>query len=228
MTLEIVPVLHSLLVVSPANVRSQDMVSSSEEWRDFVEDVREHGIESPLEVAPLDDGRYEIIKGSRRFRAWEAANYSEADEDGESSIPDKELPCIVVPKAEEVDYIVASARENAQRLDLTPQEWAPIIKRLEKLHLKDREIAKRLNKSPSWVSRVKQGKAWNEHRVTKTKAETEVHTSFPDISCPACLHVLGVSLQDGEISLEDKGLPEDLQTEVEKDRTAEKKRRSRK
>ena len=157
MTAKIEPVLHSLLVVSESNVRS-DAHPLDEQWSEFVQDIKDHGIESPIEVAPMDDGRFEIIKGSRRFRAWEDAR---RDEDS-GEIPDEELPCIVVDKAETVDYLIASARENAQRLDLKPQEWAPVIKRLQKLGLKQNEIAERLNKSPAWVSQVKQGKAWSE------------------------------------------------------------------
>lgn len=62
------------------------------------------------------------------------------------------VPCTVIAGSVE-DVILAGLRENAQRKDADAGDVFPALKKLRDDHgLKNKEIASRLGKSPSWVS----------------------------------------------------------------------------
>lgn len=72
--------------------------------------IREKGVLEPILVRALDDGRYQIISGERRFRA--------ATEAGLDEIPAIELD------ADDSEVMEIALVENIQRKDLSPFEEA--------------------------------------------------------------------------------------------------------
>jgi len=73
-----------------------------------VQSVKEHGILEPLLVRPIEDGRYELVAGERRYRAAIAAGLSE--------VP------VTVRELSDEDALQLSLVENLQREDLNPVE----------------------------------------------------------------------------------------------------------
>jgi|YNPBryulayer2012_1023412.scaffolds.fasta_scaffold02528_4 ParB family chromosome partitioning protein len=75
---------------------------------DLARSVREKGLLQPLLVRPLEDGRYEIVAGERRYRAAVAAGLSE-------------VPAVVLQVSQEEARALALV-ENLKREDLSPYE----------------------------------------------------------------------------------------------------------
>jgi ParB family chromosome partitioning protein len=109
-----------------------------ESLADLVESIREKGILEPLVVAKTPAG-YQIIAGERRWRAAKIVGLKTVPAIIKETTPSGMLEMAIV--------------ENVQREDLNPIERAQAFKRLkEEFGLETREIAKRIGKSPSYVS----------------------------------------------------------------------------
>ncbi len=105
---------------------------------DLVDSIREHGILEPLIVAHTPAG-FQIIAGERRWRAAKLAGLTHVPSIVKETSPQGMLEMALV--------------ENVQRTDLNPIDRAQAFERLmEEFDLTNAEIAKRIGKSPSYVS----------------------------------------------------------------------------
>lgn len=105
---------------------------------DLVDSIKEHGILEPLVVAKTPAG-YQIIAGERRWRASKIAGL-------------KIIPAMVKETSPQ-GMLEMAIVENVQRTDLNPIERAQAFDRLmNEFHLGNKEIAKRIGKSPPFVS----------------------------------------------------------------------------
>lgn len=102
------------------------------------ENIKQYGIIQPLLVKERD-GYYEIIAGERRWRAAKMAGLTE--------VP------VIIKDISEQEIVEISLIENIQREDLNPIEEAQAYKRLlDEFHLKQDEVADRVNKSRTAVT----------------------------------------------------------------------------
>ncbi len=100
------------------------------------ESIKERGVKSPISVHPIDNGRYMINHGARRYRASKLA--------GRTSIP-----AFIDDDYNLIDQVV----ENIQRDELTVREIVDVIAMLyNKKRMKKKEIAQKFHKSQAWVS----------------------------------------------------------------------------
>ncbi|MGQ5702822.1 ParB/RepB/Spo0J family partition protein [Sandaracinobacteroides sp. A072] len=83
---------------------------------ELADSIRVKGVLQPILVRPLDDGRYEIVAGERRWRASQMAGLHE-------------IPVVVRPLSD-MDSFEAALIENVQRADLNPLEEAQGYQRL--------------------------------------------------------------------------------------------------
>ena len=105
---------------------------------DLVDSIREHGILEPLIAAHTPAG-YQIIAGERRWRAAKLAGLTHVPTIVKETSPQGMLEMAIV--------------ENVQRTDLNAIDRAKAFERLiEEFDLSNAEIAKRVSKSPSYVS----------------------------------------------------------------------------
>ncbi|MEA3354920.1 MAG: ParB/RepB/Spo0J family partition protein [Patescibacteria group bacterium] len=105
---------------------------------DLVDSIREHGILEPLITAHTPAG-YQIIAGERRWRAAKLAGLTHVPTIIKETSPQGMLEMAIV--------------ENVQRTDLNPIDRAKAFERLiEEFDLSNAEIAKRVSKSPSYIS----------------------------------------------------------------------------
>ncbi|MCX6817209.1 MAG: ParB/RepB/Spo0J family partition protein [Candidatus Beckwithbacteria bacterium] len=105
---------------------------------DLVDSIREHGILEPLIVAHTPAG-YQIIAGERRWRAAKLAGLTH-------------LPAIVKETSPQ-GMLEMALVENVQRTDLNAIDRAKAFERLmEEFDLSNAEIAKRIGKSPAYIS----------------------------------------------------------------------------
>jgi ParB family chromosome partitioning protein len=101
--------------------------------------IKRHGVVQPLVVTPVNNGKYTLIAGERRWRASKLAGL-------------KDVPAIIRDR-EELDHLEVALIENVQRVDLSPLEQAVSIERLhEQFNLSYDDIAQRLGKAHSTVN----------------------------------------------------------------------------
>lgn len=105
----------------------------------LVESIRQQGIIQPILVRPLNNNRYEIIAGERRFRAAELA--------GLTTVP------VIIKEVNDESAIAMALIENIQREDLNPIEEAIAYERLAKeFNLTHIQVAEAVGKSRATVT----------------------------------------------------------------------------
>jgi ParB family chromosome partitioning protein len=109
--------------------------------RELADSIAAQGVVQPVVVRPVEDGRYELIAGERRWRASQLAGLAE-------------IPAVV----REVDDQTAMAMgliENIQRDDLNPLEEAQALHRLtDEFALTHQEVADTVGRSRASVSNL--------------------------------------------------------------------------
>lgn len=106
--------------------------------QDLASSIKEHGILEPLVIAETPAG-YQIIAGERRWRAAKSLGL-------------KSLP-VIIKQTTPRGMLEMAIVENVQRTDLNPIERAKAFDRLmNEFNLSNADIAKRVSKSPSYVS----------------------------------------------------------------------------
>lgn len=109
-------------------------VFDEEKLSELAASIKEHGVITPLIVAPIEDGRYKIIAGERRWRAARKAGI-------------KKLP-VVIKEVSQKEAAEIALIENLQREDLNVIEEAKGYESLKKeFSMTQDEIAKRVGKS---------------------------------------------------------------------------------
>ena len=89
----------------------------SKEIDNLVVSIKELGIIQPITVRKINDDKFEIISGERRYRASKIANLDS-------------IPCYIKAVENDSDLLKMSLVENVQRVDLDPIEIALTYKRL--------------------------------------------------------------------------------------------------
>jgi len=84
--------------------------------QELSDSIRAQGVVQPIVVRPIDDQRYEIIAGERRWRASQMAGL-------------QEVPCVVRDVPDQAAIAIALI-ENIQRENLNPIEEARALQRL--------------------------------------------------------------------------------------------------
>ena len=114
---------------------------SEEELAELADSIKSFGVLTPLRVvADQKSQSYLVVAGERRWRA--------ATELGLAT-----LPCIVMDEGMNDELLHELAiLDNLHRANLLPAEEARAVAYLDRLGVKQQEIASRLGKSPSWVS----------------------------------------------------------------------------
>ena len=111
---------------------------SADEGAALAQSVREHGVLQPLLVRRIDDDRYQLVAGERRWRAARAA--------GLAHVP------VAVIDAPDADMLTLALVENLQREDLNPIEQAAAFQYLLDAGLTQAEVAQRVGRSRSTVA----------------------------------------------------------------------------
>ncbi len=112
-----------------------------EALEELAESIRRQGLLQPIIVRPIDDQRYEIIAGERRWRASQLAGLDK-------------IPVIVKPVADDAAIAMALI-ENIQREDLNAMEEAVALARLrDEFELTQQEVANAVGKSRAAVANL--------------------------------------------------------------------------
>ena len=114
---------------------------SPDALEDLASSIRAQGIIQPIVVRKVDDNKYEIIAGERRWRASQLAQLDE-------------VPCLVKDVPDEAAVAIALI-ENIQREDLNAMEEAQALDRLmNEFSLTHQEVAEAVGKSRTTVTNL--------------------------------------------------------------------------
>ncbi|MCZ9886040.1 ParB/RepB/Spo0J family partition protein [Brachyspira hyodysenteriae] len=126
----------SLIDVNPDQPRK---VFNEEEIQGLAESIKENGLINPITLREKD-GKYQIISGERRFRAFKFLNRNK-------------VPALVLQNIADSKMLELTLVENIQRADLNAIEIARSYKKLiYDLNIKQEELALRVGKSRSTIS----------------------------------------------------------------------------
>lgn len=114
-------------------------IFDEESIQNLSESIKEVGIIQPLLVRPLDNGKFEIIAGERRYRAAKIANINE--------VP------VIIKELSDIESHKIAIIENIQRVDLNPIEEAlGYDKIINEFGYTQDELSKSLSKSRSYIA----------------------------------------------------------------------------
>ena len=124
-----------------ANPKQPRRMFEQDALDDLAASIREKGILQPLIVREIDDGRYEIVAGERRWRAAQLAQLHQ--------VP------VLVRDFDDVEVLEVAIIENIQRADLNPIEEAAGFQRLmDNFGHTQEKLAEALGKSRSHIANL--------------------------------------------------------------------------
>lgn len=127
-----------LLVPNNKNPRQ---VFDEDDLSELIHSIKEFGLLQPIVVRPVDDGRYEIIMGERRWRASSKAGV-------------KKIPAIV-RQTDDSDMLRDALLENIHRVQLNPlEEGAAYQQLLQEFNVTQNELADRLGRSRPMITNM--------------------------------------------------------------------------
>jgi ParB family chromosome partitioning protein len=108
---------------------------------ELAKDIETHGLQQPIVVKPIENGRYnyKIISGHRRHKAFEVLDWPM-------------IPCVINENISDANALILNLGENLHRKDLNIMQEAHALKRLKMSGFSINEVASELNKSTTWVS----------------------------------------------------------------------------
>ena len=113
----------------------------SEALQELADSIKAQGVMQPIVVRPINNGRFEIIAGERRWRAAQLAGLDK-------------IPAVIRDVPDEAAIAMALI-ENIQREDLNPIEEAFALKRLQdEFELTHQEVAAAVGKSRTTVTNL--------------------------------------------------------------------------
>lgn len=135
---EVVEVPLDRLVPSPDQPRSEVDPSADQE---LLESIRAYGVLTPIQIRPVEEGKYEVVAGERRWRACAML--------GKPSIP-------ALVRRKDRDRAAAEALiDNVVRKDLSALEEAKAYQALiERYGFQQSELAERLGCHKSRISKA--------------------------------------------------------------------------
>lgn len=114
-------------------------IFDEEALEELAASIAQRGVIQPIIVRPMDNGRYQLVAGERRWRAAQKAQLHE-------------IPALVRNLSER-EVMALALIENLQREDLNPIEEARAYNRLAELEgMTQAEIARMVDKSRSHVA----------------------------------------------------------------------------
>ncbi len=138
-----IPAGSSYAELDPAairpNPRQPRTVFDTEALDELIASISEVGLLQPVVVRPLDQGRYELVMGERRWRAVQAA--------GLTTIP------AIIRRTEDHDLLRDALLENVHRAQLNPLEEAAAYQQLlNDFGCTQDELAGRIKRSRPQIS----------------------------------------------------------------------------
>jgi ParB family chromosome partitioning protein len=120
------------------NPQNPRMAFNEDALEEMAASIREHGVLQPVLVRPLDDGRFQLIAGERRWRASKIA--------GQDTIP------AIVEDIDDDTALEIAIIENLQREDISPLDEASMFDSMIREHgYSIRKLAQKVGKDKGYL-----------------------------------------------------------------------------
>ena len=120
------------------NPQNPRMAFNEEALQEMAASIREHGVLQPVLVRPLEDGRFQLIAGERRWRASKIA--------GQETIP------TIVEDIDDDTALEIAIIENLQREDISPLDEAAMFDSMIREHgYSIRKLAEKVGKDKGYL-----------------------------------------------------------------------------
>ena len=120
------------------NPQNPRLAINEEALGELAASIREHGVLQPVLVRPLEDGRFQLIAGERRWRASKLAE--------QAAIP------AIVEDIDDDTALEIAIIENLQREDISPLDEAVLYDRMVREHgYSIRKLAEKLGKDKGYL-----------------------------------------------------------------------------
>lgn len=132
-----------LIVLPEWNSRASAVTDKGErkELEELAASIKLRGVQTPIEVQAMDDGKYLLVFGNRRYAAAEIAGL-------------QHVPCIVTATTTENERRLRNIDENLKRKNLSSFEEARIVAELRKMGMNNQDIAGQVKFSMQKVSNL--------------------------------------------------------------------------
>lgn len=152
--------------------------------------IMTNGLIQPITIRKAKDGRYQVVSGERRLRAFKEIGYSK-------------IPAYIIEVTSDAVMLAMALIENIQRERLNPIEVANAYKRLmEECSLNYDEIAERVGKDRSTIS--------NSIRLLKLNDRIQQALINDEISMGHARAMINVPSEEIQLQILDKILRENL------------------
>lgn len=169
-----------LVIPNPEQPRTNFKKESLEE---LAASIQKDGLLQPILVRPIEDNKFQIIAGERR---WQAAKMA-----GLTTIP------VRIREADDDEALEMALIENVQRTDLNPIEEAYGYKRLmERKNLTQSELAQEVSKGRSTVA--------NALRLLELPEEAQELLFEEKITAGHARAILSIPSKEGRLKLTEK------------------------
>jgi len=159
------------------------------EIKDLSESIKQNGLLQPILTRKLDNGKYEIVAGERRWRASKKAGLTE--------IP------IFVKKLTDKDVLILSIIENVQREDLTPIEEARAYQlMIMDYKITQQEVSEAVSKSRATIA--------NMIRLLKLPESVQDHISNGELTAGHGKTLLSIENESDILRFSDMTVTESL------------------
>lgn len=174
-----------------SNPRNPRLAFDEETLEELASSIREHGVLQPILVRPVDENRFQLVAGERRWRASKLA--------GMASIP------ALVEDIDDDTAMEISIIENLQREDISPLDEAAMYDRMIKEHgYSIRKLAEKLGKDKGYLeNRLRLADAPPEVRaLVSLRKDTLSHAyELMKVADPRKRKKLADQVSRGELSL---------------------------
>lgn len=109
-----------------------------EKLNELASSIKADGLQEPILVRPMKNGKYEIVQGERRYRAHNLAGLDEIE--------------VKIKELNDMDAFHLSIIENIQREQLTPIEEAHAFMKYVEMGYTHEQIAEKVSKSRTYVT----------------------------------------------------------------------------
>ncbi len=176
-------------------------VFKEENLEELAASIKEHGILQPLVVVPLDDGNFQLIVGERRLRASKLAGLAS-------------VPAIIRDRMTEQVQLELALIENIQRNNLDPIEEATAFQQLiDAYSMTQEEVAQKMGKKRTTVA--------NTIRLLQLPFKIQRAIAEEVISEGHGRAILGVMGMEGQLSLFEQVVAENMTVRQVEDRARE-------
>lgn len=155
---------------------------------EIAESIKDKGVIEPIILRRLDNGDIQGIAGYLRYLACEKVGV-------------KEVPAIVYAKLDDLEATDILITENLDRQEMADIDVSNVLARYVDAGIKNKDIAKRIHKSPTYVSRylslLKDSEPIRKALSEKTEAFTEKHARYVR-KLPEPLHAKAVKAVKGK------------------------------